>query len=96
MRAHARHVCERCGRNKDDDGSVGVQVRAESKGGDLGHGGGLGDEPAICLGPRGGDPASLFSLTGYSGVTGRARPPSLGEQRGTCEPCEHSRGENGD
>lgn len=41
----------RCSRNKDDDdGSVGVQVH-ESKGGDLGHGGDRGEEPAICLGP---------------------------------------------
>lgn len=72
-----------------------MQVRTESRGGDLGHGGGLGVEPAICLGPRGGDPASLFSLTGYSGVTGRARPPSFGSREG-CVNSEHARGENRD
>lgn len=47
----------------------------ESRGGDLGHGGDRREKPAICLGPWAGDPASLFSLTGYTGVTGRARPP---------------------
>lgn len=73
-----------------------MQVRTESRGGDLGHGGGgLGVEPAICLGPRGGDPASLFSLTGYSGVSGRARPPNFGSREG-CVNSEHTRGENRD
>lgn len=54
----------------------------ESRGGDLGHGGDCREEPAICLGPWGGDPASLFSLTGYAGVTGRARPPGWGPEWG--------------
>lgn len=73
-------ACVRCSRNKDDDGSIGVQVHTKRRGGDLGHGGHRRDEPAICLRPRGGDPASLFSLTGYTGVAAKARPPGLGPE----------------
>lgn len=36
--------------NKDDGGTIGVQVHAESWGGDLGNGGGHRDNPAICPG----------------------------------------------
>lgn len=36
--------------NKDDGGTIGVQVHAESWGGDLGNGGGHRDDPAICPG----------------------------------------------
>lgn len=36
--------------NKDDGGTIGVQVQAESRGGDLGNGGGHRVDPAICPG----------------------------------------------
>lgn len=82
MRGLARVYERDAARNNDDDWNVGVQVRTQSRGGDLGRGGGLGGESAICLRARGGDPASLFSLTGYSRVTARARPPSFGRREG--------------
>lgn len=44
-------------------GVLGCRCTHRARGGDLGHGGGHREAPAICLGPRGGDPASLFSLT---------------------------------
>lgn len=47
------------------------------RGGDLGHGGYHREEPAICLGPRGGDRASLFSPMEYTGVTGSADLPGV-------------------
>lgn len=36
--------------NKDDGGTIGVQVQAESRGDDLGNGGGHRVDPAICPG----------------------------------------------
>lgn len=36
--------------NKDDGGTIGVQVQAESRGGDLGNDGGRSGDPAICPG----------------------------------------------
>lgn len=36
--------------NKDDGGTIGVQVQAESRGGDLGNGGGRRVDPTICPG----------------------------------------------
>lgn len=48
------------------------------QGDDLGCGQDCRDGPAICLGPRGGDPASLFSPTEHTEVTGRAVRPGWG------------------
>lgn len=82
-------ACVRCSRNKDDDGSIGVQVHTGSRGGDLGHRGHRRDEPAICFGPQGSDPASLFSLLG---TLGSLRGPDLSvwDHNGESELYEHS------
>lgn len=65
-----------------------MQVHKE-QGGDLGHGGNHVEEPAICLGPGGVDPASLLSLTEYTGVTWRTRPPGLVPEWGVSAKLRH-------